>query len=174
MTAAFPSAPPRPRLEPLQPRPLSNKSDTDNSPSPGFQLTGPKTVFSTPIRTDMSLGHLVAEGECASGGGPPPPLYVDWSCFFSPAEEKQRHLTRLRAKGAHLVAHDLACHYPSTPAPLLNQQIPHQTNHRRRSSSVREPPRGDAGVTPFCFYLKKKKNYCPPKARLSLCSLRPN
>lgn len=83
--------------------------------------------------------------------------YVVWSCFFSPAEEKQRHLTRLRAKGTHLVAHDLACHYPSAPAPLLKQQIPHQTNHRRRSSSVQEPPRGDAGVTPFCFYLKKNK-----------------
>lgn len=41
---------------------LSNTTDTDTSPSPSFQLTRPKTVFSTPILPDMSLGHLVAGG----------------------------------------------------------------------------------------------------------------
>lgn len=51
-----------PPPQPLQAQPLSNRSDTDTSPSLGSQLTRPKTVFSAPIGPDMSLGHLPAGG----------------------------------------------------------------------------------------------------------------
>lgn len=74
----------------------------------------------------MSLGHLVAGGKLWSVS------HLRRLVLFSPQQKKkkqQRHLTRLRAKGTHLVAHDLACHYPSAPALILKQQIPHQTNH---------------------------------------------
>lgn len=119
-----------PPPQPLQAQPLSNRSDTDTSPSPGSQLTRPKTVFSAPIGPDMSVGHLPAGGGLLSV----PPFCVDWSCF-GPSKKKQRGLARQSAKGIHLAAHDLACHYPS-PAPVRKQQIPHQTNHCHRCSSV--------------------------------------
>ena len=136
---SFSPTPPQPHPQPLQPQPLSDWTDTDidTSPSPSFQLTRPKTGFSTPILPDMSLGHL---GE---GGNTGPFLpYVGWSCFL-PSKKKERGLTRLRAKGTHLVAHDLACHNPSAPAPIPKQQIPHQTNHCRWCSTLLESLRGN-------------------------------
>lgn len=148
-------------------------------PSLGFQLTGPKTVFSTPIGTDVSLGHLVAGLPlvvvCGWGSAQFYPLYC--SCFYSSSMKNQptprRHLlTRLEAKGAHLVAHDLACHYPSAPAAnptpppdttpcSLNNRSLTQPNQRRQgllSGPALHPHRGDMGVTDIFLLLLKKWN----------------
>lgn len=100
----------------------------------------------------MSLGHLVAGGNSVRF-----PPYVGWSCFL-PSKKKERGLTRLRAKGTHLVAHDLACHYPSAPAPIPKQQIPHLTNHGRWCSPALQCLRGYTRVTPptYIFFLNKE------------------
>lgn len=58
LTAGFSVAPPNS----LQPRPLSEWSDTDTSSSPSSPLTRPKSGFSTSVLPDMSLGHLLAKG----------------------------------------------------------------------------------------------------------------
>lgn len=62
----------------------------------------------------MSLGQ--GGGRLRSHGG--------WSSLLLPKKKKkQRCLIRLRAKGTHMVAHDLACHSPSTPTQSLNNQF---------------------------------------------------
>lgn len=66
----------------------------------------------------------VSGSSCRRGWTGRFPPYVGGSYFL-----KELGLTRPRAKGTHLVAHDLACHNPSSPALILKQQIPHRTNH---------------------------------------------
>lgn len=90
----FALAPPPP--QPLQAQPLSNRSDTDTSPS---QLTRPKTVFSAPIGPDMSLGHLPAGGYSSQF----PPFCVDWSCF-GPSKKKAEGARQAASQG-----HTLGC-----------------------------------------------------------------
>lgn len=99
----FPLALSWPHLQPLQPQPLSNRTDTDTSPSPSFQLTRPKTVFSAPVLPDMSLGHL----EAGRGGGfcSVSPLHT--LLLFSPQQEKAEGLHQAQSQG-----HTLGCPWP--------------------------------------------------------------
>ena len=68
-----------------------------------------------------------------------------------------------------MVAHDLACHYPSAPAPIPKQQIPHQTNQGRRCSySICEAPPGSPPLPLMCVFFVNKTLIVFQKAQLSV------